>query len=103
MLKVWISIQTDTEINFSNTEIILGTPSDNHPIFDLYWIIAKKHIYYCKFQNIVSGIEGFAKRIANIKHIERHIAVKKLINTSIQSKMANIKPNCYIKLYSKVV
>ncbi len=29
------------------------------------------------FQNIVPGIESFAKRIAEIKNIEKYIAVKK--------------------------
>ncbi len=75
-VKAWISIETDTNINFSSTEIILGTPSDIPSIFDLYLNIAKMHIYCCKFQNIVPGIEGFAKRIADIKHIEKYIAVK---------------------------
>ncbi len=37
---------------------------------------AKMHIYCCKFQNIVLGIEGFAKIIADIKNIEKYIAVK---------------------------
>ncbi len=40
------------------------------------------YIYCCKFQNIVPGIEGFAKRIADIKHIEKYIAVK---NNKIQA------------------
>ncbi len=59
--KAWSSTQTDTNINISSTEIILGTPSDTPPIFDLYLTIAKMHIYCCKFQNTVPGIEGFAK------------------------------------------
>ncbi len=95
-VKAWISIETDTNINFS-TEIILGTPSDIPPIFDLYLTIAKMHIYCCKFQNIAPGIDGFAKGIADIKHIEKYIAVKKEQNTSIQSKMVNIRPNCSFK------
>ncbi len=76
------SIETDTNINFSSSEIILGTTSDIPPIFDLYLTIAKMHIYCCKFQNIVPSIEGFAKRIADIKHIAKYIAVK---NNKIQA------------------
>ncbi len=76
-VKAWISIKTNININFSSTEIILGTPSDIPPIFDQYLTIAKMHIFCCKYQIIVPGIEGFAERIADIKHIEKHIAVKK--------------------------
>ncbi len=60
-VKAWISIETNANIKFSITEIILRTPSDIHSIFDVYLTIANMHIYSCKFQYIVPGIEGFAK------------------------------------------
>ncbi len=63
-------------IKFSNTDIILGTPSDIPLIFDLYLIITKIHLYCCKFQNVVPGI---AKRVA---YIEKKIALK---NNKIQT------------------
>ncbi len=43
-VKAWISVETDTNINFSSTKIIIGTPSDIPPIFDLYLTIAKIHM-----------------------------------------------------------
>ncbi len=101
-VKAWISIETDTNKNYRGTEI-LWTPSDILPIFDLYLTIAKMHIYYYKFQNIVPDIESFAKRIADIKHIEKYIPVKKKKNTSIQAKMVNIRHNGSITLYCKDV
>ncbi len=83
-VKAWVSIEADRNINFSNTETILGPPSNIPPIFDQYLTI-KMHIYCYKFQNIVPGIEGFGKRIAHIKHIEKYIAVK---NPKKQKKQA---------------
>ncbi len=34
----------DTAINFSNREIILGTPSETPPVFNLYVAVAKMYI-----------------------------------------------------------
>jgi hypothetical protein len=53
---------------------MLGTPSDIAPVFDLFYIIAKMHIYACKIQNTTPKVEGFFKRIEHIKSIEKYIA-----------------------------
>ncbi len=72
-------------------------PSDIPPLFEMYLKIAKMHIYCSKFQNIVHVIGDFPKRIADMKHIEKYITVKKnKKNTSIQSKMVNVTHNCSI-------
>ncbi len=34
----WIQKETDTYINFTSSEILLGTPEDTPPIFDLFII-----------------------------------------------------------------
>ncbi len=72
----WIKSETDCHINFSDTEIILGTPSDVAPIFDMYHIIAKMHIYCCKYQNVVPNLQNFLSRVNNIKFTEKYIAIK---------------------------
>ncbi len=97
----FLSRLTHANLNFSITEIILGTPSDIPPIFDFYLTIAKLHIYCCKFQNSVQGIEGFAKRIADINYTEKINCFEKPQNTSIQLKIVNIRPNCSTQLYCK--
>ncbi len=66
-------------MKFCWTEIIIETQSDIPQIFVLYLAIAKMHIYYCKFPNIVPGFKAFAKRTLYIEHIEKYIAVKKKI------------------------
>ncbi len=40
-----IAIQSDTVINFTKTEIILGTPYEIPPVFKLYMVFAKMYIY----------------------------------------------------------
>ncbi len=42
-------METDTYINFTSSEIILGRAEDIPPLFDLFLITAKMHIYYCKY------------------------------------------------------
>lgn len=61
-VKAWISIHTDTDINFSHTEIILGTPSDIPLISGLDLTIAEMHIYIvASSKHIVPGIEALLK------------------------------------------
>ena len=60
----------------SNTDIILGTMLKMPPIFDLFIITAKMHIYACKFYNTIPKVEGFIKRIENIRNIEKYIPTK---------------------------
>ncbi len=80
-VKKWIQKETDTYINFTSSEILLGTPQDFPPLFDLFLITAKIHIYYCKFKGIIPNLDGFIRRVNNIKCIEKYIAVK---NNKIQ-------------------
>ncbi len=54
----------------------MGTPEDNLPLFDPFLISAKMHIYYCKFKCIIPILDGFIRRLNNIKCIEKYIAVK---------------------------
>ncbi len=72
-VKRWIQKETDNYINFTSSEIPLGTPEDTPPLFDLFLITAKMLIYYCKFKGIIPNLDGF---INNIKFIEKYIAVK---------------------------
>ncbi len=46
------------------------------PLLDLFLITAKMHIYYCKFKGIIPNLDGFIRRVNNIKYIEKYIAVK---------------------------
>jgi hypothetical protein len=75
-IKRWIHTETGSHINLSHTEVILGTPDDISPVFDLFYITAKMHIYACKHQNTLPKLEGFIKRIELIKLIEKYIAIK---------------------------
>ncbi len=34
------------------------------------------HIYYCEFKGIIPNLDGFTRRVSNIKCIEKYIAVK---------------------------
>ena len=65
-VKRWITSETDTALNLSDSDIILGTMLKMPPIFDLFIIVAKMHIYACKFHNTIPKVEGFIKRIENI-------------------------------------
>ncbi len=76
-VKRWIQKETDTYINFTSSEILLGTPEDIPPLFDLFLITAKLHIYYCKLKGIIPNLDGFIRRVNNIMCIEKYIAVKK--------------------------
>ncbi len=80
-VKRWIQKETDTYINFTSSEILLGTPEDIPPLFDLFLISANMDIYYCKFKGIIPNLDGFIRRVNNIKCIEKYIAVK---NNKIQ-------------------
>ena len=63
-------------MNLSYTEILLGTPNDIPPIFDLFISVAKMCIYCCKYQNTIPKIANFTARIDSIKQVEKYIAVK---------------------------
>ncbi len=82
-------------IYFTSSEILLGTPEDTPPLFDLFLITAIINIYYCKCKGITPNLDGFIRRVNNIKCIEKYIAVKKKKtlkkNTSLQSKMVYYK------------
>ncbi len=60
--------------------MLLSTPEDTPPLFDLFLITAKMHIYYCKFKGIFPNLDGFIRRVNNIKCIEKYIALKKQQN-----------------------
>ncbi len=75
-VKRWIQKETDTYINVTSSEIQLGTPEDTLPLFDLFLTTAKMHIYYSKFKGIIPNLDGFIRRVNNIKCIEKYIAVK---------------------------
>ncbi len=42
----WIQKETDTYINFTSSEILLGTSEYTPPLFNQFLIKAKMHIYY---------------------------------------------------------
>ncbi len=67
----WKQKETDT-----SSEILLGTPEDTPSLFALFLITTTMHIYYCKFKGITPNLDGFIRRINNIKCIKRYIAVK---------------------------
>ncbi len=75
-VKRWIQKETDTYINFIGSEILLGTPEDTPPLFDIFLITAKMQIYYYKFNGIIPNLDGFIRRVNNIKCIENYITVK---------------------------
>ncbi len=75
-VKRWIKKETDTYIKSIGSEILLGTPKNTPRLFDLFLITAKMHIYYCKFKGIIPHLDGFIRRVNNIKCIEKYIAVK---------------------------
>ncbi len=52
----------------------MGCPKEAPPIFDLYVIVAKMHIYSCKFDGCVPTVQGFTRKMNNIKSIEKYIA-----------------------------
>ncbi len=72
----WIQKETDTYINFTSSEILLGTPEYTPPLFNQFLIKAKMHIYYWKFKDIIPNLDGFIGRVNNIKCIETYIFVK---------------------------
>ena len=72
----WSKKALGTVINFSNSEIILGTPEKIEPLFDLVLIVGKKHINYCKYKNLTPNIDGFRKQIEDVRAVEKYIAVK---------------------------
>ncbi len=93
-VKRWMQKETNTWINFSSSEILLRTPEDTPPLFDLFLITAKMHIYSCKFKGIIPNLDGFIRRVNNIKYIEKYIAVENN-KTSLQSKMVYYKWGCW--------
>lgn len=75
-IKDWIKLNSDTEINFSPAEILLGTPQEIEPVVDMVFTIGKMVIYYCKMNNSEPSFQYFIKRVNNTKSIEKYIAVK---------------------------
>ncbi len=59
--------ETDTQIIFTRLEILLYTTEDVPSVFDLFLIIAKMHISYCKFKYVIPNILGFISRLNRIK------------------------------------
>ncbi len=74
--KRLIQKEIDTYINVTSSDILLDNPEDAPPLFGLFLITAKMRIYYCKLKGITPNLDGFIRRVNNIKCIKFYIAVK---------------------------
>ncbi len=74
----WICEQTETLIHLNDAEILMGCLKEVPPIFDLFVIVAKMHIYSCKlFGCGVPTVQGFTWKMNKIKSIEKYIFYQK--------------------------
>lgn len=56
-----VSYMFDHILHTTQFEILLGTPEVVPPVFELFLIIAKMHMFHCKFKNVISKIKGLSR------------------------------------------
>ncbi len=62
----WMQNKTDNSINLTSSDILLG----------IFLVTAKMYIYYCKFKGTSPNLDGFMRRVINIKCTEKYISVR---------------------------
>ena len=73
---LWIAQQTNIQIGFSISEVILGGAPQDLNIFNLVFLIAKKYIYECKNLQQNLNIYLFKYKIRTYYQAEKLIAIE---------------------------
>ena len=91
---LWIFQRTDTNINFSRTEILLGVAPVDLEIFNLMFMIITKYIYDCRCLNTTPNIFLLKYKISQYYTAEKLIAEQNNSLRKIVSKW-EIVSNCF--------
>ncbi len=67
---------TETLIHLNDVEILIGYSKDGSPIFDLFIVVAKMHIYTCKLFGCVPIVQGFKTKMKISKSLEKYTSTK---------------------------
>ncbi len=66
----WLNIKTETNIAFSQQDILLGSCRESLILYDLVFMVAKKYIYACRCLDVQPTLHGVVHTLKQIYEME---------------------------------